>query len=288
MRRSLFPFLNSALKNSYWPVLVDLLRTLHSNIYIQFYRYSLHTVFHLPMQFKYNGKVKQYKLAADMPIIVTQNLKKHEMYNMMEFTIGSISENSDMVNNIWCDMKDFRESFIPGFCCKVYKYQGADIDQHYNIYDVNRMDKKQLYTCLSRTTKYEYIHLDSHELNYCYRIREQPRLELVNSHFNSDYLKGKIYKISLEKCDKVYIGSTCEKLETRLKWPVSNNTSQVFKNKRYNPKIELVVKVGNCLKEWRIYYKIWQQIAQHQSQSIEEKGGQIPSQYGNRKTVMRD
>ena len=252
MRRSLFPFLNSILKNSNWPVLVDLLRTLHSNIYIQFYRYSLHTVFHLPMQFKYNGKVKQYKLAADMPIIVTQNLKKHEMYNMMEFTIGSISENSAMVNNIWFDMKDFRESFIPGFCCKVYKYQGADIDQHYNIYDVNRMDKKQLYTCLSRTTKYEYIHLDSHEVNYCYRIREQPRLELVNSHFNSDYLKGKIYKITLEKCDKVYIGSTCEELETRLKWPVSNNTSQVFKNKRYNPKIELVVKAGNCLKEWRI------------------------------------
>lgn len=182
-----------------------------------------------------------------MPIIVTQNLKKHEMYNMMEFTIGSISENSDMVNNIWFDMKDFRESFIPGFCCTVYKYQGADIDQHYNIYDVNRMDKKQLYTCLSRTTKYEYIHLDSHELNYCYRIREQPRLELVNSHFNSDYLKGKIYKITLKKCDKVYIGSTCEELETRLKWHVSNNTSQVFKNKRYNPKIELVVKAGNCL-----------------------------------------
>jgi len=129
--------------------------------------------------------------------------------------------------------------------------------------DVNRMDKKQLYTCLSRTTKYEYIHLDSHELNYCYRIREQPRLELVNSHFNSVYLKGKIYKITLEKCDKVYIGSTCEELETRLKWHVSNNTSQVFKNKRYNPKIELVVKAGNCLKEWRIsgytnMLQIWQ------------------------------
>lgn len=207
------------------------------------------------MQFKYNGKVKQYKPAADMPIIVTQNLKKHEMYNMMEFTIGSISENSDMVNNIWLD--------IAGFCCTVYKYQGADIDQHYNIYDVNRMDKKQLYTCLSRTTKYEYIHLDSHELNYCYRIREQPRLELVNSLFNSDYLKGKIYKITLEKCDKVYIGSSCEELETRLKWHVSNNTSQVLGKKRYNPKIELVVKAGNYLKEWRIsgYTNILQNMA---------------------------
>ena len=31
--------------------------------------------------------------------------------------------------------------------------------------DVNRRNKKQLYTCLSRTTNYEYIHLDNTFLN---------------------------------------------------------------------------------------------------------------------------
>ena len=45
------------------------------------------------------------------------------------------------------------KSCIPAFCSTVYKYQGADINEHFNILDVNRMDEKQLYTFLSRTTK---------------------------------------------------------------------------------------------------------------------------------------
>ena len=39
----------------------------------------------------------------------------------------------------------------------------------------------------------------------------------------------------------VYIGSTCEELETRLKWHLTNNKSQVFKYINKNPKIELIV-----------------------------------------------
>ena len=69
------------------------------------------------------------------------------------------------------------ESFIPSFCVTVYKYQGADINEPYNIYDVNKMDKKQLYTALSRTTKLEYIHLNNKEVNNKYVNRRQPLLE---------------------------------------------------------------------------------------------------------------
>lgn len=50
---------------------------------------------------------------------------------------------------------------FPTFCCTVYKYQGADINEPYNIYDVNRMEKKQLYTALSRTTKFDYISIST-------------------------------------------------------------------------------------------------------------------------------
>lgn len=57
------------------------------------------------------------------------------------------------------------------------------------------MDKKQLYTALSRTTKFEYIHLNTSALNRRYEIRKQPSMEIVNSYFNSDYNNGKIYKI---------------------------------------------------------------------------------------------
>ena len=102
--------------------------------------------------------------------------------DMMEFKIMIMDETGCFINKIWFDINEFRESFIPGFCSTVYKFQGADIDQHYNIYDVNQMDKKQLYTCLSGTTKYEYIHLDSETLKKCFTPSPQPRLEKINSY----------------------------------------------------------------------------------------------------------
>ena len=99
-----------------------------------------------------------------------------------------------------------------------------------------------MYTALSRTTKFEYIHLNNKEIKNKYFNRKQPMLELINSKFNSLYKNGKIYKVTFDN-EMVYVGSTCEELETRLKWHLSNNKSQVFKHKNQNPKIELIV---NC------------------------------------------
>ena len=167
---------------------------------------------HYEVNFRHNGKIETYKVAVDMPVLVTKNMKQDNMYNMMEFKIEQIKEEiidqdekliSYKTNNKWFAQCDFRQSFIPAFCSTVYKYQGADIKEHYNILDVNRMDKKQLYTCLSRTTRFEYIHLDNQFLNAKYFIRRQPNIELLNSHFNSYYLYGKIYKVRSENCDKV-------------------------------------------------------------------------------------
>ena len=39
----------------------------------------------------------------------------------------------------------------------------------------------------------------------------------------------------------MYIGSTYEELDTRLKWHLSNEKSSVFKNKDKEPKIKLIV-----------------------------------------------
>ena len=99
---------------------------------------------HCEVNFKYNGKIEHYKVAVEMPILVTQNLKKEETYNMMEFEIEemNITEREFKINDIWFEVNDFRKSFILAFCCTVYKYQGADIKEHYNILDVNRLHKK--------------------------------------------------------------------------------------------------------------------------------------------------
>ena len=104
------------------------------------------------------------------------------------------------------------------------------------------MDKKQLYTALSRTTKCEHIRVNNKELNNKYFDRKKPVLELTNCKFNSLYKNGKIYKVTFS--DKsVYVGSICEDLQTRLKYHLSNNKSQVFKNKNKHPKLELIVSV---------------------------------------------
>ena len=196
------------------------------------------------VNFKYNNKNEEYKICEKMPILATTNIKDNEIFNTTEHEIQKIDNESDqiqiMVNNQWYDIKEFTESFIPSFCVTVYKYQGAEINEPYNIYDVNRMDKKQLYTALSRTKKLEYIHLNNKELNNRYFTRKQPFLELCNSKLNSLYKNGKIYKITFDD-GKVYVGSTCENLETRLRWHKTNPKSQVYKNKDKNPKIELII-----------------------------------------------
>ena len=101
------------------------------------------------------------------------------------------------------------------------------------------MDKKQLYTAMSRTKKFEYIHINQKELNNKYLNRQQPILELTNSKFSSLHSEGKIYKVIFDD-DYVYIGSSWEELETRYKWHLSNKNSQVYKDKDKNPKIELM------------------------------------------------
>ena len=115
------------------------------------------------------------------------------------------------------------------------------------------MDKKQLiYTCLSRTTKYEYIHLRNQKLNSKYKIRHQHKMDLVNSYFNTNFLEGKIYKVTFEYSDKLYFGSTCEILEDRLQKHIVDNKSAVYKYRHCNPKIELIVNAPSRVsKMWK-------------------------------------
>lgn len=103
------------------------------------------------------------------------------------------------------------------------------------------MDKKQLYTTLSRTTKLAYIHLKNSALNDVYDIRKQPKMDIVNSYFNSDYDNGKVHKIEFENCDILYIGSTTTELQARLSQHLTNNKSPVYQYRTQNPFIKLLV-----------------------------------------------
>ena len=198
---------------------------------------------YVTVDFKYDNKKETYKICEGMPVIATTNIKDRQIFNTMEFKLKKIRKKHDYefkINDEWYGLTEFSQSFIAAFCVTVYKYQGCDINEHYNIHDVNRMDKKQLYTALSRTTRFDYFHIFNRQINNKYFVRKQPVLELINAKFNSLYKNGKIYKVTFS--DKnVYVGSTCEELETRLKWHLSNHKSQVYKNKDNDPKIELLI-----------------------------------------------
>ena len=192
------------------------------------------------VEFTCNDKKETYKVCVDMPVMATENIKEHKIFNTMEFLVEDVSEDSFWINGVEFDLKTFSRCFIPSFCVTAHKCQGADIDEPYNIYDVNRMDKKLLYTALSRTTKFEYIHLDNKDLNNKCKNRTMPCLELTNAKFNSLYSEGKIYKVLVD--DKVYIGSTCEDLATRLNRHLKDRKSQIYKYRKKKPVIELIIK----------------------------------------------
>ena len=105
-----------------------------------------HGKMYVTVDFKYDNKKETYNVCTDMPVLATTNIKDKHIFNTMEFKIEDIKENRFKINNEWFDKNTFAASFIPSFCVTVYKYQGADIDEHYNVYDVDKMDKKQLYT----------------------------------------------------------------------------------------------------------------------------------------------
>ena len=96
------------------------------------------------VEFVYDGNKEVYPVCAGMPELATTNLKTEEIYNMMEFRVEQMNDQNVTINGTVFPISKFAQSFIPAFCCTVYKYQGADINESYNIYNVNRMDKKQL------------------------------------------------------------------------------------------------------------------------------------------------
>ena len=195
------------------------------------------------VMFRYNGGRELYRVCVGMPMIATQNLKDENIFNTMAFELEDIRSKNDhefKIGGHWFSKTIFSQSFIPAFCVTVYKFQGCDIDEHYNIYDVRKMDKKQMYTALSRTTKFEYIHLVNSEVNRNYYPRSLPEIELTNAKKDDVFMDGKIYEVKFSN-GKIYVGSTCENLETRLKWHLSNSKSQVYKFSKFKPKINLIV-----------------------------------------------
>lgn len=161
------------------------------------------------VDFKYQGSIECYNVSEDMSMLVTQNLKDKDMFNMQQVTISGIEESGEdndeltfRINGHEFSYSEFQESFIPAFCVTVYKYQSGFIDEHYILYNLHKMDKKQLYTALSRTTNRVYLSQQK-KLKQKYANAPYINMETVNSYFNDNYKSGQIYQITFEHNDKL-------------------------------------------------------------------------------------
>ena len=181
-----------------------------------------------------------------MPIYATANRKGKDgiqnIFNTMEFTIVKVGDSTVTVHGEDFPINSFKELFVPSYCSTVYKYQGLDISHvEYNMFDVQNMDSKMLYTALSRVKlNFRNIHLDHKSLKKQYTIRKQSARELCNSYFNTLYLKGKIYEVSFAKSDRVYVRSICRELVDRPAEHKANPNSAIYKHKRQKPCIKLL------------------------------------------------
>lgn len=69
--------------------------------------------------FVYDGNKEVYPASAEMPVLVTTNLKSEEIYNMVDFNVDHIDDTNVTINGTVFPISKFAQSFTPAFCCTV-------------------------------------------------------------------------------------------------------------------------------------------------------------------------
>lgn len=192
------------------------------------------------MIFNYQGKTEIYKICQGLLVQCIKNIKKRNMYNNEEYTIQKIEgENITLDNGQVFHSKEFSFSFLPLLACTTHKYQGGSINQNYNIYEADKMNRNMLYTALSRATHEDYIHIDNIKAFY-EKAEYLKETFLIEPCQDKKYNKGKIYLITTG--DNYYIGETTLDLGTRLEQHLKDINSPIYNLKHLKPKIKLIVK----------------------------------------------
>jgi hypothetical protein len=196
--------------------------------------------------FTYKHKKEAYDVCIGMPVMASANLYEHKIYNSNRAVIIDITDKEVEIchnhKNVKFSYYNFKNSFTLAFCMTTSKYQSDCIDNHYNIYEPQYMDKNMLYTALSRSTNHKYIHIENYKNYYKPIDYSEVVIELHNI-FSDKFKNGKIYQVDITKKNGDilhYVGSTHCSIEKRLASHKSDVSSQVCKNYDVNnDKIEI-------------------------------------------------
>ena len=176
-----------------------------------------------------NGVIKKYICTKNVIIKCGNEIKK--VYNSQ--VVGS--NFYERVN------KEFQHLFEPCYAATVYKFQGRTINENYNIYDVERMSFREMYTSLSRATCMENIHFDYNT------IKDKVFQDDFNNHIENWPIQkpkhGSVYKLYNEQKKLLYNGQTNRTLEERFNEHFDNEKSTInryFQSDKKEWKIELL------------------------------------------------
>ena len=137
-------------------------------------------------QFKISSKKKQnkigdyclIKLIKSMPIISNVNLlniKKSErtiIKKVFPKKKQVLIKDPHSRKYITLSFEDLLNNFDYGYCMTVHRMQGDEINEDYNIYEVEKMSAELLYTAIGRGKKLNQIHFNSNKLKSMYLCME--------------------------------------------------------------------------------------------------------------------
>ena len=149
---------------------------------------------------KANKHSQDIWLTLNTPVMAIKNNKKKDIKNGKIYMLKSIDETTIKIcNENSFTHQEFTEHFVVAYAYTNHKIQGLTIKECFNIYEWNKMSKREQYTAYSRTS-------DGHNVKIVNSL--QPNYNLYNElqiFFKDNYC---IYKWSSEKCNDFYIGHT--------------------------------------------------------------------------------
>jgi DNA replication protein DnaC len=104
-----------------------------------------------------NNYAQPVVLHVGAPIMSCKNNKQQGILNNQDFTVTGW--NDQVIHTCSGDIKvvDFQKSFVVAYAMTVHKSQGATFDFKFSIWETSRMDRRMLYTAVTRTTSKDLI-----------------------------------------------------------------------------------------------------------------------------------
>ena len=146
---------------------------------------------------------------AGIPVICTRN--KHGFSNGDRYFYKSsnethviLQEPGESKTEVKMEVHTFKYLFEPAYCTTVHSSQCITIREPFNVYEVDKFSNRMAYTCFTRATSMDLIHVDTWPEQKGFG-RDWQNSKIID--LTTDSIKHVIYSLSYGS-DIFYVGQT--------------------------------------------------------------------------------